>query len=112
MSASRLDPARTCLLLFDLLEGHANRDPAARERYRTVIANAAALLAAARCAGAVVAYANADHRPEKGRPRLRDTDNRLRPVTAESDQPASFRLKPFASCRYFGAQSRMPMRTI
>jgi nicotinamidase-related amidase len=97
MSAGRLDPARTCLLLFDLLEGHANRDAAARERYRLVIANAAALLAAAREAGAMVAYANADHRPDELRHRLRDTDNRLRPVTAESDRPAIVRGTPEAN---------------
>lgn len=96
MSANRLEPARTCLLLFDLLEGHVNRDAAARERYRPVIANAAALLAAARQAGAMVAYANADHRPDDFRPRLRDTDNRLRPVTAESDRPAIVRGTPQA----------------
>jgi len=96
MSAGQLDPACTCLLLFDLLEGHANRDAAARERYRPVIANAAALLAAARHAGAMVAYANADHRPDDFRPRLRDTDNRLRPVTAESDRPAIVRGTPQA----------------
>jgi len=85
-----LDPARTCLLLFDLLEGHANRDDAARSRYRPVIANAAALLAAARAAGAMVAYANADHRADHGTVArtLRDTDNRLRPLTDESHKPA------------------------
>ena len=97
MSAGRLDPARTCLLLFDLLEGHVNRDAAARERYRPVIANAAALLAAARQAGVMVAYANADHRPDEFRRRLRDTDNRLRPVTAESDRPAIVRGTPQAN---------------
>ena len=48
-----LEAARSCLLLFDFLEGHANRDEAARSRYRPVIANAAALLAAARAAGAM-----------------------------------------------------------
>lgn len=96
MSANRLEPARTCLLLFDLLEGHVNRDAAARERYRQVIANAAALLAAARRAGAMVAYANADHRPDDARPRLRDTDNRLRPHTADSDKPAIVRGTPQA----------------
>jgi len=89
MSAG-LDAARTCLLLFDFLEGHANRDDAARSRYRPVIANAAALLAAARAAGAMVAYANADHRAdhEMLARTLRDTDNRLRPLTADSHKPA------------------------
>jgi nicotinamidase-related amidase len=85
-----MSPGRTCLLLFDFLEGHANRDEAARSRYRPVIANAAALLAAARAAGAMVAYANADHRADHATVArtLRDTDNRLRPLTADSYKPA------------------------
>jgi nicotinamidase-related amidase len=93
MTPERLDPARTCLLLFDLLEGHANRDADARERYRPVIANAAALLAAARAAGAMVAYAHADHRADLGTTvrTLRDTDNRLRPLRSESHKPAIIR---------------------
>jgi ureidoacrylate peracid hydrolase len=61
--AERLDPARTCLLLFDFLVGHAERDP---QRYAPVIANAARLLAAARAAGAMVAHARADHRADLG----------------------------------------------
>jgi nicotinamidase-related amidase len=49
-----------------------------------VIANAVALLAAARSAGAMVAYAHADHRADRGTTArtLRDTDNRLRPLRA------------------------------
>ena len=35
MSAERLDPARTCLLLFDFLVGHAAKDP---QRYAPVLA--------------------------------------------------------------------------
>jgi nicotinamidase-related amidase len=58
MSAERLDPKNTCLLLFDVLVGHAARDP---QRYAPVLANAAKLLAAARAAGAMVAFAHADH---------------------------------------------------
>jgi ureidoacrylate peracid hydrolase len=90
MTLARLDAARTCLLLFDLLEGHVNRDAAARERYRAVIANSALLLAAARRAGTMVAYANADHRPDHASTArtLRDTDNRLRPVGNDSWKPA------------------------
>jgi ureidoacrylate peracid hydrolase len=88
--AQRLEPARACLLLFDLLEGHVNKDAASRERFRPVIANAGALLAAARAAGAMVAYAHADHRADRGTNAhtLRDTDNRLRPMRAgESPKP-------------------------
>ena len=86
---SILEPARTCLLLFDFLEGHVNRDAATRERYRPVLANAASVLAAARTVGAMVAHAQADHRADLGTTvrRLRDTDNRLRPVSAESHRP-------------------------
>lgn len=77
-----LEPARTALLLFDFLEGHANRDAGARERFEPVIRNAAELLAAARERGAMVVYANADHRADRATSArtLRDTDNRLRPV--------------------------------
>ena len=98
MTRARLEPARTCLLLFDLLEGHVNRDAAARERYRPVIANAAALLAAARSAGAMVAHAHADHRADLGTTArtLRDTDNRLRPLGKESHKPAVIRGTPEA----------------
>jgi nicotinamidase-related amidase len=90
MTGERLEPARTCLLLFDFLEGHVNRDAAARSRYRPVVANAAALAAAARAAGAMVAHAHADHRADLGTTvrRLRDTDNRLQPATSQSDRPA------------------------
>ena len=53
---------RTCLLLFDFLAGHVDKD---RSRYAPVIANAAKLLAAARVAGAMVAHARADHRADR-----------------------------------------------
>ena len=84
----RLDPARTCLLLFDLLEGHVNKDEATRARFGPVIANAAALLAAARSAGAMVAYAHADHRADRATSArtIRDTDNRLRPIRADGPE--------------------------
>lgn len=82
MSEERLEPARTCLLLFDLLEGHVNRDDATRSRFRPVIANAEALLHAARVDDVMVAYAHADHRPDRATSArtLRDTDNRLAPL--------------------------------
>lgn len=63
MNAERLDPKRTCLLLFDFLVGHADKDA---QRYAPVLANAAKLLGGARAAGAMVAYARADHRPDGG----------------------------------------------
>jgi nicotinamidase-related amidase len=90
--SERLDPARTALVLFDLLEGHVDRDAGSRARFAPVIANAAELLAAARGRGVMVAYANADHRADRGTSArtLRDTDNRLRPIDpadADSHQP-------------------------
>lgn len=85
MSGERLEPARTCLLLFDLLEGHVNRDDATRSRFRPVIANAEALLHAARVDDVMVAFAHADHRADRATSArtLRDTDNRLAPLRAD-----------------------------
>jgi nicotinamidase-related amidase len=85
VSDERLDTARTCLLLFDLLEGHVNRDDATRSRFRPVIANAEALLHAARVDDVMVAYAHADHRADRATSArtLRDTDNRLVPLRAD-----------------------------
>ena len=92
MTGERLEPARTCLLIFDLLEGHVNRDAATRARFRPVIANAEALLHAARRDDVMVAYAHADHRADRATSArtLRDTDNRLAPIDpldAESHRP-------------------------
>jgi len=90
VSAARLDPRRTALLLFDFLDGHVNRSAESRLRFAPVIANAARLLAAAREAGVMVAYANADHRADRATSArtLRDTDNRLRPLAAgDADVP-------------------------
>ena len=82
VSAERLESRRTALLLFDFLRGHIERDDASRTRFAPVLANAGALLEAARAAGAMVAYANADHRADRGTSArtIRDTDNRLRPL--------------------------------
>jgi nicotinamidase-related amidase len=65
--------AVNCLLLFDFLVGHANRD---RARYAPVIANAAALLARARAAGAMVVHARADHPPGTKALNISDSENR------------------------------------
>ncbi len=80
--SERLEPARTCLLLFDFLRGHVEREEEARKRYAPVIANAARLLDAARKARSLVAFARADHRADRATSAvtLRDTDNRLRPL--------------------------------
>ena len=83
-----LDPAKTCALVFDLLEGHVDRDAASRARFAPVIANVATLLAAARSRGVMIAYAHADHRADRGTSArtLRDTDNRLRPIDPRDDR--------------------------
>jgi nicotinamidase-related amidase len=88
VSGERLDPRATALLVFDLLEGHVNRDAESRARFAPVIANAALLLEAGRKAGVMVAYAHADHRADRATSArtLRDTDNRLRPLAAGQDE--------------------------
>ncbi|MEO5845495.1 MAG: isochorismatase family protein [Caldimonas sp.] len=85
MNAERLDAGRTCLLVFDLLEGHVRKDAASERRFAPVLANAARVLGAAREAGAMVAFAHADHRADRATSArtLRDTDNRLRPVAGD-----------------------------
>ena len=84
MSAERLEPKHTCLLLFDFLAGHAAKDP---QRYAPVLANAAQLLAAARAAGAMVAYARADHRPDGGTTARTLHDSGPRPPLIKSGTP-------------------------
>ena len=90
--SERLEAKRCALLLFDFLEGHVNRDADSKRRYEPVVTNAATLLAAARKAGVLVIYANADHRPDGGTAArtLRDADNRLQPIApgdAEAHKP-------------------------
>ena len=82
MNPDSLDPARTALLVFDLLHGHVNKDAPTRARFEPVIAQAARLLDAMREAGCMVAYAHAAHRADRATSAvvLRDTDNRLRPI--------------------------------
>ena len=83
MQVERLEPGRTVLLFFDMLNGHVKKDdPAAQKRYKPVIRNAVSLLEAARNTGIIVAYAVANHRPDNATTAniIRDTDNRLRPI--------------------------------
>ena len=86
MNPETLDPARTALLVFDLLHGHVNKNAPTRARFEPVIVKARLLLDAMREAGCMVAYAHADHRADRATSAvtLRDTDNRLRPI-APSD---------------------------
>jgi ureidoacrylate peracid hydrolase len=80
--SDKLDAGRTCLLLFDFLRGHVDREEESRKRFAPVIANAARLLAAARRTRSMVAFARADHRADRrtSAKTIRDTDNRLRPL--------------------------------
>src|SRR6266581_4710115 len=86
MSApERLDPGRTALLFFDMLNGHVRKDDAAtKARYAPVIA------AAVR------------HRPDNATSAqlVTDTDNRLRPLAA--DAPRGF--KPVVAAGTWEAQ--------
>lgn len=84
----RLDPARTALLFFDMLNGHVKKnDPATQRRYAPVVANAVRLLEAARRAGVTVMHATANHRADNATSAklITDTDNRLRPRAADGD---------------------------
>ena len=80
----RLDAKRTCLLLFDFLVGHVDRD---RPRYAPVLAQAARLLAAARAAGALVAFARADHRADRATTAQTLHDGERRPPLISAGTP-------------------------
>jgi nicotinamidase-related amidase len=99
----RLDPARTALLFFDMLNGHIKKnDPATKARYAPVIAVAVRLLEAARRAGVVVMYAAAHHRQDNATSAhlVTDTDNRLRPIPPG----AAREVKPVVSAGTWEAQ--------
>ncbi|HEV7620002.1 MAG TPA: cysteine hydrolase, partial [Burkholderiaceae bacterium] len=62
MAIDTLDPQRTALLFFDMLNGHIKKnDPATQARYQPVIAAAVRLLQAARAQRMMIAYASANH---------------------------------------------------
>jgi ureidoacrylate peracid hydrolase len=79
-----IDPRRSALILFDMLEHYlAPSDPERAQRIAAsrVVENAARVLAAARAAGMAVFYTNADHRAD-GRDWIAtivDTDTDLQP---------------------------------
>ena len=103
MTSKRLDPARTALLFFDMLNGHVKKnDPATKARYAPVIACSVRLLEAARRAGVVVMYAAAHHRPDNATSArlVTDTDNRLRPIPSS----AARELKPVVAAGTWEAQ--------
>ena len=99
----RLDPARTALLFFDMLNGHVKKnDVATKARYAPVIAAAVRVLDAARRSGVVVMYAAAHHRPANATSArlVTDTDNRLRPIPAGGAREA----KPVVAAGTWEAQ--------
>ena len=99
----RLDPARTALLFFDMLNGHVRKDDAAtKSRYAPVIAAAVRLLEASRRSGVVVMYAAAHHRPDNATSAhlVTDTDNRLRPIPSG----AAREVKPVVAAGTWEAQ--------
>jgi ureidoacrylate peracid hydrolase len=96
MITDTLDPQRTAILFFDMLNGHVKKDdPETRERYRPVVAAAAKLMQGARAHNVMVAYAHANHRADNATSAhlIRDTNNRLQPIPM--DQPPEF--KPIVS---------------
>jgi nicotinamidase-related amidase len=87
MSSDTLNPARTALLFFDMLNGHIKKDDAATQaRYRPVVAAASQVLQAARAHAMMVAYATANHRADNATSAhtIRDTDNRLKPMAVDA----------------------------
>jgi len=99
----RLEPARTALLFFDMLNGHVKKnDAATKARYAPVIAAAVRLLEAARRSGVVVMYAAAHHRPDNATSAhlVTDTDNRLQPIPSG----AAPELKPVVAAGTWEAQ--------
>lgn len=90
MSANSINPAKTAILFFDFLNGHVKKDdPATRERYAPVIAEAQKLLQWGRSHNLMVAYAHANHRADNATTAqiIRDTDNRLKPIDPAAKKP-------------------------
>jgi ureidoacrylate peracid hydrolase len=106
VNEERLDAARTCLLLFDFLVGHVNRDKA---RNAPVIANAARLLSAARAAGAMIAYAKADHRADRATHAPIVTDAEIVPELAP--RPGEYLVPKHRWSAFFGTYLDHALRT-
>lgn len=91
MATGTLNPERTALLFFDMLNGHIKKDdPATQARYRPVMAAASMLLQAARQQRMMVAYASANHRPDNATSAhtLRDADSGMRRI--DPNQPPRY----------------------
>ena len=72
-----------CLLLFDFLVGHVERD---RSRYAPVIANTMKLLETARKGGTMIVHARADHPPGTRALNITDSENRPPLITRGTPQ--------------------------
>lgn len=83
MTTGSLNPQRTALLFFDMLNGHIKKDDAAtKTRYEPVIAAATSLLRAARARRMMIAYACANHRADNATTAhtLRDAESGMRHI--------------------------------
>lgn len=103
MVRNGLDPQRTALLFFDMLNGHVKKDdPATQERYRPVIAAGTRLLQTARKHHMMVAYAMANHRADNATTAhtIRDADFGMRAV--DPNKPPVF--KPVVAGNTWEAQ--------
>lgn len=83
MNAETLNPDKTALLFFDMLNGHIKKNQGKPiDRYVPVIKAAETILQAARKNNMMVAYAAANHRADNATSAhtIRDTDNRLNPL--------------------------------
>jgi len=81
--SERLDPRRTCLLLFDFLAGHVAQD---EQRYAPVIANAVKLLETARARQVLIAHARADHPAGSKALNISDAEHRPPRITRGTPQ--------------------------
>lgn len=83
MAAGTLNPQRSALLFFDMLNGHIKKnDPATQARYQPVVAAAARLLQTARAQRMMIAYASANHRADNATSAhtMRDVDSGMRAI--------------------------------
>ena len=82
MSYHRLDPKRTAVLFFDMLNAYyRGADEATQRRMEPVVANCVRIMDAARATGIPIFYARADHRPDLADSvtLISDTDHSLQP---------------------------------
>ncbi len=82
MSLNEIDPAKTAILFFDLLNGYYHlADDATKARMKPMVDNATRLMKAGRQAGVPIAFARGNHRPDGATTPLllTDTDYAIQP---------------------------------